>query len=161
MPLGQSHSSRKDNAMSDQKVNILLVEDNPYHAELALKALNMHHLAENFVWVKNGEDATDFIFCRGEFASRKIENAPKVVFLDLKLPKKSGLEVLKEIKSDERTKDIPVVILTTSREEKDVIEGQNLGMNGYVVKPDDFEKFAEAIKNIGYYWLVLNQQPKV
>jgi two-component system response regulator len=146
--------------MSDQKVNILLVEDNPYHAELTLKALTMHRLAENFVWVKTGEEATDFIFCRGAFVSRKIENAPKVVFLDLKLPKKSGLDVLKEIKSDDRTKNIPVVILSTSREEKDIIEGKNLGMNGYVVKPDDFEKFSEAIKNIGYYWLVLNQMPK-
>jgi len=147
--------------MADQKVNILLVEDNPYHAELTLKALNMHKLAEHFIWVKTGEEATDFIFCRGEFADRSIENMPKVVFLDLKLPKKSGLDVLKEIKTDERTKNIPVVILSTSREEKDIIEGKNLGMNGYVVKPDDFEKFSEAIRNIGFYWLVLNQQPKV
>ena len=146
--------------MSDQNVNILLVEDNPHHAELAMRALKMHNLAENFVWVKTGEDATDFIFCRGEFAARKIDHAPKVVILDLKLPKKSGLEVLREIRADARTKDIPVVMLTTSREQKDVVEGQNLGMNGYVVKPDDFEKFAEAIRNIGYYWLVLNQQPK-
>jgi DNA-binding response OmpR family regulator len=146
--------------MSDKNVNILLVEDNPHHAELAMRALKMHNLAEDFVWVKNGEDATDFIFCRGEFASRKIENAPKVVILDLKLPKKSGLQVLQEIRADARTKDLPVVMLTTSREEKDIVEGQSLGMNGYVVKPDDFEKFAEAIRNIGYYWLVLNQLPK-
>jgi two-component system response regulator len=146
--------------MSDQKVNILLVEDNPHHGELAMRALKMHNLAENFFWVKNGEDALDFLFCRGEFGLRKIENKPKVIFLDLKLPKKSGLDVLKEIRADERTSDIPVVMLTTSREEKDIIEGQNLGLNGYVVKPDDFEKFAEAIRNIGYYWLVLNQLPK-
>lgn len=146
--------------MSDQKVNILLVEDNPHHAELAMKALKIHNLAENFVWVKSGEDATDFIFCRGEFASRKIEDAPKVVILDLKLPKKSGLDVLREIRADDRTKGIPVVMLTTSREEKDVVVGQEIGLNGYVVKPDDFEKFADAIKNIGYYWLVLNQPPK-
>jgi DNA-binding response OmpR family regulator len=104
--------------MSDKNVNILLVEDNPHHAELAMRALKMHNLAEDFVWVKNGEDATDFIFCRGEFASRKIENAPKVVILDLKLPKKSGLQVLQEIRADARTKDLPVVMLTTSREEK-------------------------------------------
>lgn len=146
--------------MSDKNVNILLVEDNPHHAELAMRALKMHNLAEDFIWVKNGEDATDFIFCRGEFATRKIENAPKVVILDLKLPKKSGLQVLQEIRADARTKDLPVVMLTTSREEKDIVEGQSLGMNGYVVKPDDFEKFAEAIRNIGYYWLVLNQLPK-
>ncbi|MFA6470237.1 MAG: response regulator [Bacteroidota bacterium] len=146
--------------MIDQPVNILLVEDNPHHAELAMRALKMHNLAEHFVWVKTGEDAIDFVFCRGEFASRKIENAPKVIFLDLKLPKKSGLDVLKEIRADERTKNIPVVMLTTSREQKDIIEGQNVGLNGYVVKPDDFEKFAEAIRNIGYYWLVLNQLPK-
>ena len=146
--------------MSDKNVNILLVEDNPHHAELAMRALKMHNLAEDFVWVKNGEDATDFIFCRGEFSSRKIENAPKVVILDLKLPKKSGLQVLQEIRADARTKDMPVVMLTTSREDKDIVEGQSLGMNGYVVKPDEFEKFAEAIRNIGYYWLVLNQLPK-
>lgn len=146
--------------MPDQKVNILLVEDNPHHAELTMRALKMHDLAENFVWVKTGEDAIDFLFCRGEFASRKIENAPKVVLLDLKLPKKSGIDVLKELRADERTKGIPVVMLTTSREQKDIVEGQNLGLNGYVVKPDDFEKFAEAIRNIGYYWLVLNQLPK-
>ncbi|MFA6456477.1 MAG: response regulator [Bacteroidota bacterium] len=146
--------------MTDQPVNILLVEDNPHHAELAMRALKMHNLAEHFVWVKTGEDAIDFVFCRGEFASRKIDNAPKVIFLDLKLPKKSGLDVLKEIRADERTKNIPVVMLTTSREQKDIIEGQHVGLNGYVVKPDDFEKFAEAIRNIGYYWLVLNQLPK-
>lgn len=146
--------------MSDQKVNILLVEDNPHHAELAMRALKIHNLAEHFVWVKTGEDATDFIFCQGEFSSRKIENTPKVVILDLKLPRKSGLDVLREIRADERTTGIPVVMLTTSREQKDVVEAQNLGLNGYVVKPDDFEKFADAIKNIGYYWLVLNQIPK-
>ena len=145
--------------MSDQPVNILLVEDNPNHGELTMRALKMHGLAENFFWVKNGEDALDFLFCRGEFALRKIEHTPKVIMLDLKLPKKSGVDVLKEIRADERTKDIPVVMLTTSREEKDIVEGQNLGLNGYVVKPDDFEKFAEAIRNIGYYWLVLNQIP--
>lgn len=146
--------------MSDQSVNILLVEDNPHHAELAMRALKMHNLADNFVWVKSGEEATDFLFCQGAYASRNIENLPKVVILDLKLPKKSGLQVLQEIRTHMRTKTIPVVMLTTSREEKDIIEGQNLGMNGYVVKPDDFEKFAEAIRSIGYFWLVLNQQPK-
>jgi two-component system response regulator len=147
--------------MAGQKVNILLVEDNPQHAELTLRALNMHKLADSFIWVKTGEDATDFIFCRGEYADRGIENTPKVIFLDLKLPKKSGLDVLREIRADERTKHIPVVLVTTSREEKDIVEGQNLGMNGYVVKPDDFEKFSEAIRNIGFYWLVLNQPTKM
>jgi len=146
--------------MSDQPVNILLVEDNPHHAELAMRALKMHNLAENFVWVKSGEEATDFLFGQGTYAGRNIEQTPKVVILDLKLPKKSGLQVLQEIRTHMRTKSIPVVMLTTSREEKDIIEGQNLGMNGYVVKPDDFEKFAEAIRSIGYFWLVLNQQPK-
>ena len=90
--------------MSDQKVNILLVEDNPHHAELAMRALKIHNVAEHFVWVKTGEDATDFIFCQGEFSSRKIENTPKVVILDLKLPRKSGLDVLREIRADERTR---------------------------------------------------------
>ena len=146
--------------MSDNNVNILLVEDNPNHAELTMRALKMHNLNEDFVWVKSGEEATDFIFCRGAYATRKIEHQPKVIFLDLKLPKKSGLQVLQEVRLDSKTKNIPIVMLTTSREEKDIIEGQSLGLNGYVVKPDDFEKFAEAIRSIGYYWLVLNQLPK-
>lgn len=146
--------------MSPQKVNILLVEDNPNHAELTTRALKMHNLAEDFVWVKTGEEALDFIFARGMYEDRNIVNTPKVIFLDLKLPKKSGLDVLRELRADERTKYIPVVMISTSREEKDVVEGQRLGLNGYIVKPDDFEKFAEAIKSIGYYWLVLNQAPK-
>ncbi len=146
--------------MSDGKVNILLVEDNPNHAELVMRALKMHNLAENFVWVKSGEEATDFLFGQGSYAARDTNNVPKVILLDLKLPKKSGLQVLQEIRITAKTKNIPVVMLTTSREEKDIIEGQSLGLNGYVVKPDDFETFAEAIRNIGYYWLVLNQLPK-
>lgn len=146
--------------MSPQKVNILLVEDNPNHAELTTRALKMHNLAEDFVWVKTGEEALDFIFARNMYEDRNIANTPKVIFLDLKLPKKSGLDVLRELRADERTKYIPVVMISTSREEKDVIEGQRLGLNGYIVKPDDFEKFAEAIRHIGYYWLVLNQMPK-
>lgn len=146
--------------MSAQKVNILLVEDNPNHAELTARALKMHNLAEHFVWLKTGEDALDFIFARGNYSDRNMENMPKVILLDLKLPDKSGLEVLRELKADERTKYIPVVVLSTSREEKDVAEAQKLGLNGYVVKPDDFEKFAEAVRHIGYYWLVLNQQAK-
>lgn len=146
--------------MSPQKVNILLVEDNPNHAELTTRALKMHNLAEDFVWVKTGEEALDFIFARNMYEDRNIVNTPKVIFLDLKLPKKSGLDVLRELRTDERTKYIPVVMISTSREEKDVIEGQRLGLNGYIVKPDDFEKYAEAIRSIGYYWLVLNQAPK-
>ncbi len=146
--------------MSPQKVNILLVEDNPNHAELTTRALKMHNLAEDFVWVKTGEEALDFIFARNMYEDRNIVNTPKVIFLDLKLPKKSGLDVLRELRADERTKYIPVVMISTSREEKDVVEGQRLGLNGYIVKPDDFEKFAEAIRSIGYYWLVLNQMPK-
>ena len=146
--------------MSVQPVNILLVEDNPNHAELTSRALKMHNLAEYFVWLKTGEEALDFIFARGTYSNRSIENSPKVILLDLKLPGKSGLEVLRELKSDERTKYIPVVVLTTSREEKDVAEAHKLGLNGYVVKPDDFETFAEAVRHIGYYWLVLNQPAK-
>lgn len=146
--------------MSENKVNILLVEDNPHHAELTMRALKMHKLDENFVWVKSGEEAIDFLFAQGNYSGRGIENTPKVILLDLKLPKKSGLQVLQELRLNSKTKEIPVVMLTTSREEKDIVEGQNLGLNGYVVKPDDFETFAEAIKNIGYYWLVLNQLPK-
>jgi len=146
--------------MSAQQVNILLVEDNPNHAELTSRALKMHNLAENFVWLKTGEDALNFVFARGDYSDRNMENTPKVILLDLKLPDKSGLEVLRELKANERTKYIPVVVLSTSKEEKDVEEAQKLGLNGYVVKPDDFEKFAEAVRHIGYYWLVLNQQAK-
>lgn len=147
--------------MANQKeVEILLVEDNPNDAELTLRALKQNNLANNVVIVTDGEEALNFLFARGTYSNRKIENGPKVVLLDLKLPKVNGLEVLKAVKSDERTKIIPIVVLTSSKEEKDLIESYKLGVNSYIIKPVDFDKFLGAIKDLGFYWLLLNQLPK-
>jgi two-component system, response regulator len=141
------------------EVEILLVEDNPNDAELALRALKKHHLANRVVLVTDGEEALDFLFGRGAYSGRKVENGPKMILLDLKLPKVDGMEVLKIIKGDPITKVIPVVVLTSSREEKDVIESYQLGVNSYIVKPVDFDKFIDAVDSLGLYWLLLNQSP--
>jgi two-component system, response regulator len=140
-------------------VEILLVEDNPHDAEMAIRALKKNNLANNVLHVTDGVEALDFIFARRAYSGREIENGPKVVLLDLKLPRVDGLEVLKAVKSDERTKVIPVIALTSSSEEKDIIESYRLGVNSYIVKPVDFDKFVEAIKGLGFYWLLLNQSP--
>lgn len=141
------------------EVEILLVEDNPHDAEMSIRALKKNNLANNLVHVTDGEEALDFIFARGAYSERNIENKPKLILLDLKLPKVDGLEVLKAVKSDLRTKIIPVIALTSSSEEKDIIESYQLGVNSYIVKPVDFDKFVEAIKDLGYYWLLLNKSP--
>jgi two-component system, response regulator len=141
------------------EVEILLVEDNPSDAELALRALKKNHLANNIVVVTDGEEALDFIFARGAFSHRQVENGPKVILLDLKLPKVDGLEVLRAVKGDPRTKVIPVVVLTSSREERDIVESYRLGVNSYIVKPVDFDKFVAAVRDLGLYWLLLNQPP--
>jgi CheY-like chemotaxis protein len=141
------------------EVEILLVEDNPNDAELALRALKKHNLANHVFVVSDGEEALDFVFARGKHAQRTIGNGPRVILLDLKLPKVDGLEVLRSIKGDPRTKVIPVIVLTSSKEEKDIVESYRLGVNRYIVKPVDFDKFVEAVKDIGYYWLLLNQIP--
>lgn len=141
------------------EVEILIVEDNPDDAEMALRALKKNRLANRVLVVEDGEEALDFIFARGRFSQRSIENKPKIVLLDLKLPKVSGLEVLKEIKSHPETKIIPVVVLTSSREENDIIDSYKLGVNSYIVKPVDFDKFVDAVHDLGLYWLLLNQQP--
>jgi len=138
-------------------VEILLVEDNPSDQELTIKALKKYNFSNNITMVENGADALDYIFAEGAYSSRNILLNPKLILLDLKLPKVSGLEVLKKIKSDQRTKKIPVVMLTSSKEEKDIIESYEYGVNSYIVKPVDFNKFIESIKGIGYYWLLLNQ----
>jgi two-component system response regulator len=146
---------------AQSEVEILLVEDNPNDAELTLRALKKNNIANNVVVVTDGEEALDFIFGRGTFSSRKAECNPKFILLDLKLPKIDGLEVLKAIKSDERTRMIPVVMLTSSNEEKDMIESYKLGVNSYIVKPVDFDKFIEAVRQLGLYWLLLNKLPTI
>jgi two-component system response regulator len=140
-------------------VEILMVEDNHDDAELALRALKKNNIANRLVIARDGEEALDFLFARGVYSNRIVENGPKVILLDLKLPKIDGLEVLKAIKSDERTKKIPVVVLTSSKEEKDMVASYSLGVNSYIIKPVDFDKFTESIREIGYYWLLLNQPP--
>jgi two-component system, response regulator len=141
-------------------VDILLVEDNPCDAELTLRAIKKRNLVNPIVIVEDGEEALDYIFCRNAFADRNIEKPPKVILLDLKLPKVSGLEVLKIIKSDDRTRSIPVVIVTSSREDPDIKAAYELGANSYVVKPVDFDAFIEAMSNLGLYWLLVNESPE-
>jgi len=145
----------------NNEIEILLVEDNSNDAELALRALNKNNLANNVIRVCDGEEALDYIFARGPFKGCERLNIPKLILLDLKLPKVDGLELLKIIKDDPVTKLIPVVVLTSSIEESDMIESYRLGVNSYIVKPVDFDKFIESVKNIGFYWLLLNQQPDI
>jgi CheY-like chemotaxis protein len=141
------------------QLDILLVEDNPNDAELAIRALKKRKLGNNLIHVKDGQAALDFLFCHGEYASRDIRQPPKVVLLDLKLPKVDGIEVLRQVRANPATKLVPVVVLTSSREDRDVIETYKLGVNSYIVKPVDFENFSEAVSNLGLYWLVLNEPP--
>ncbi len=141
-------------------VDILIVEDNPNDAELAIRALKKSNLANNVFVVENGEEALDFLFCRGDFSQRsKIKNL-KVIFLDLKLPKVSGLEVLKVVKSHESTRNLPVVVITSSKEDPDIQTAYDLGANSYVVKPVDFDSFIQSISQTGLYWLQINVPPK-
>ncbi len=141
-------------------VELLLVEDNPSDAELTIRALRKHHLVNNLFHVKDGAEALDFIYCRGVFSHRAGMNLPKLIILDLKLPKVDGLEVLKILKNDEVFKMIPVVIMTSSREERDLVEGYRLGVNSYVVKPVEFENFVKAVADLGLYWMLLNEMPR-
>jgi CheY-like chemotaxis protein len=140
-------------------VEILLVEDNPQHVELTLRALRKYNLANNVLVAKDGAEALEFIFATGTYSQRRIENGPKVILLDLKLPRVDGLEVLRRIKSDARTKAIPVVVVTTSEQEQDVVESYKLGANSYIVKPVSFDKFVQAVSELGFYWMLLNQPP--
>jgi len=142
-------------------VEILIVEDTPQDLDLALRALRKANLTNRVHVARDGEEALQFIFCEGPYAGRKMENGPRVILLDLKLPKVDGLQVLQRIKSDPRTKFIPVVVLTSSKEQNDVVESYNLGVNSYIVKPVNFEQFSEAVQKLGMYWLLLNHPPKL
>lgn len=146
-----------ENSQNMNEVEVLLVEDNPSDAELTVRSLKKRNLANRLFHVKDGAEAVDFLFAQGAFASRRVKNGPKVVLLDLKLPKIDGIEVLRRIKSDERTKVIPVVVMTSSREDRDLVDCYNLGVNGYVVKPVEFEDFARAVSELGCYWLLVNE----
>jgi two-component system response regulator len=143
--------------MTTNDIEILLVEDNPRDAEMALRALRKQNLANKVHVAKDGAEALDFLFARGAYTHRDANHVPKVVLLDLKLPKVSGLEVLKAIKGDEQTRTIPVVVLTSSQEEKDMVESYRLGVNSYIVKPVDFDKFVESVGQLGLYWLLVNK----
>lgn len=141
------------------EIEILLVEDNPADVELTLRALKKNNIANRIEVARDGEEALDFLFARGRYSEREKTSMPKLVLLDLKLPKKGGLEVLSEVKGNPKTKTIPIVVLTSSKEEKDIIESYKLGVNSYIVKPVDFENFMIAIKELGIYWLLINQPP--
>ena len=143
--------------MIANQVEILLVEDNPLDVELTLHALKEHNLENKIQVVRDGAEALDFIFCKGKFSERNFQDVPRVILLDLKLPKVSGLEVLERLKSDPLTKAIPVVVLTSSDQDKDIQKCYEFGVNSYIVKPVDFEQFAEAIRQIKYYWVLMNK----
>ena len=144
---------------NDEVIEILLVDDNPNDVELTLHALRKNNLANHIEVMRDGAEALEFLFATGSYADRKVGNGPKVILLDLKLPKVDGLEVLRRIKSEPRTRHIPVVMLTSSREERDIVKSYKLGVNSYITKPVDFDQFTEAVRNLGFYWLLLNQPP--
>lgn len=142
-----------------QQVEILLVEDNPRDAELALRSLRQRNLANQVHWVKDGAEALDFMFCEGAYAARNPNHTLKLVLLDLKMPKVDGIEVLRRLKSDERTRATPVVIMTSSSEDRDLVESYRLGVNSYIVKPVRFEDFLRTVSDIGLYWVLANRTP--
>jgi CheY-like chemotaxis protein len=142
------------------EVEILLVEDNPSDAELTLRALKKSNLANRVLHVKDGAEALEFLFANGTYDGRNVERTPRVILLDLKLPKVNGIEVLRRIKADERTRTIPVVVMTSSREDRDLEESYALGVNSYIVKPVEFENFVKSVSELGFYWLLLNQTPR-
>ncbi len=141
-----------------ENVEILLVEDNPTDAELTMRALRKKNLANNLVWVKDGAEALDFLYCSGAYKER-LNGTPKLVLLDLKLPRVDGIEVLRKMKSDPATRSVPVVMLTSSQEERDIVESYKLGVNSYIVKPVDFDKFLDMVSQVGLYWSLVNKVP--
>jgi CheY-like chemotaxis protein len=146
--------------MMENAVEILLVEDDPKDVRLTLRELERYNLGNRIVVARDGEEALDFLFCRGTFSGRTANGPPKLVLLDLKLPKVDGLQVLREIKSTRETHDIPVVVMTSSGEQRDIVESYKLGVNSYIQKPVDFEQFRQTIKALGFYWLVVNRLPE-
>lgn len=140
-------------------VEILLVEDNDQDAELTLRALKKNNISNNIVRLRNGEEALAFLFAKDEYDHRSIKDQPKVVLLDLKMPKVDGLEVLKALREREETKALPIVMLTSSKEEQDIIESYALGVNSYIVKPVEFDGFIKSVRDIGFYWVLLNEKP--
>jgi CheY-like chemotaxis protein len=144
-----------------RKVEILLVEDNSSDAELTLHAFRKSKLANHVQLVRDGAEALDFLFCRGAFSSRRFDSPPNLVLLDLKLPKVDGLQVLEEVKGDARTKAIPVIVLTSSKEETDLVKSYKLGVNSYIQKPVNFGEFQNVVQQLGMYWLLLNNKPPV
>ena len=146
--------------MDPNSVEVLLVEDNVADAELTIRELKKHNMANNLVHLKNGEEALDFIFATGKYTGKRdLQYSPKIILLDIQMPKVNGIEVLQKIKTDPRTRAIPVVVLTSSKESPDVQKCYGLGANSYIVKPVNFESFAQAIKNLGFYWILMNQSP--
>lgn len=145
---------------NNHEVEILLVEDNPRDAEMTLRALHKRNLANHVIHAKDGQEAQDWLFGTGSHAGRDATHHPKIVLLDLKLPKVDGLEVLRAIRANERTRLLPVVVMTSSQEQCDVIESYKLGVNSYVVKPVDFDSFSAAVAELGHYWLLVNREPK-
>lgn len=146
--------------MEAQEIEIVLVEDNPDDAGLTIRALKKQNLANNLVHLKDGEEALNFFFSQGEYKDKPLSKTPKVVLLDLKMPKVNGLEVLQKIRADERTKTIPVVVLTSSNEDPDIKECYKLGVNSYIVKPVGFDDFTKVVAELGFYWMVLNRPPQ-
>lgn len=142
-----------------EETEILIVEDNESDAEMAMRAFKKNHLTNKIYVVGDGEEALDFIYAEGKYQSRKESVNPKIILLDLKLPKIGGLEVLRKIKSDPEKKVIPVIVLTSSKEESDIVESYKLGVNSYIVKPVEFDKFVDSVRDLGFYWLLLNQLP--
>jgi len=145
--------------MTADEIDLLLVEDNDDDMELALHALRRERLANKIFVARDGEEALDFLFCRGEFAHRTFAHPPKLVLLDLKLPKVDGIEVLRQVKAEERTRSIPVVVMTSSKEERDIVNGYSLGANSFIQKPVDFDQFRNTVSQVGLYWMLVNQAP--
>jgi CheY-like chemotaxis protein len=145
--------------MAEEPIDIVLVEDNPDDASLAIRALRKNGINNSLIHLKDGEEAIDFIFCRGSYSHRSFDELPKLILLDLKMPKVDGFEVLKQVKSDARTSRIPVVLLTSSNQERDVLKSYQLGGNSYIVKPVEFELFVKTVAGMGLYWLMMNQLP--